>query len=241
MSNATGGQESSEPPNTTGFPHQIQSALTLVAVFSGLAAALSIVYPERVDDTVAVLLGIAILALIAPRITRFKGWGLEIEARLEARVDQVERAVQNLEKDVGPGSRSATPQVPPGGLVAAPTPADPNDPNKGQFGGSPEANGRRLSARIEQAAGPKSSRCRVYIKVESTDSERPLKDPVRFYLHPSFGAWSTYVVDPIRGTAKDEILSYGAFTIGVEADGGQTRLELDLAEVDGGTPRFYLL
>lgn len=41
------------------------------------------------------------------------------------------------------------------------------------------------------------------------------------------------------GIAEDKIVSYGAFTIGAETDNGQTRLELDLMDVPGGTRSFY--
>jgi hypothetical protein len=37
------------------------------------------------------------------------------------------------------------------------------------------------------------------------------------------------------GPATLSIASWGVFTIGVEADGGQTRFELDLPSVSGGT------
>jgi hypothetical protein len=36
-----------------------------------------------------------------------------------------------------------------------------------------------------------------------------------------------------------DIISWGAFTVAADADGGQTKLELDLITVPGGTPMFY--
>ena len=92
---------------------------------------------------------------------------------------------------------------------------------------------------IRPAAGPKSSRCKIRIRIESTDPARPLSGVVTLYLHPTFGEWARYDLDVAGGVAEDEITSYGAFTIGAVADDGATRLELDLSDVDGGTARFY--
>jgi hypothetical protein len=154
--------------------------------------------------------------------------------------------VGELEKVVGPGSKSAIGRMPSASraLSSRPSPADapridPSDPNRGQFGGKSEANGRKLLARIKPDAGPNSARCRVTIQVVSTDPERPLTGAVKLHLHPTFGQWSSYDLEAKGGIAEDEIVSYGAFTIGAEADGNQTRLELDLVHVPGGTKRFY--
>jgi hypothetical protein len=109
----------------------------------------------------------------------------------------------------------------------------------GPFGGRSEANGRKLLAQIRPDGGSHSSRCRVAIRVVSTDPSKPLTGKVKLYLHPTFGQWSSYEIDAIGGMAEDTIVSYGAFTIGAEADDGKTRLELDLIDVPGGTKRFY--
>lgn len=112
------------------------------------------------------------------------------------------------------------------------------DPNKGRFGGSPEAHGRVLEATITPVS-PRSAACRVTIAVKSTDPRRPLSGLVRFYLHPTFGRYTAYDVDVVDGVASDAFTSWGAFTVGAEADKGTTKLELDLVTVSGGTPRFY--
>ncbi len=182
------------------------------------------------------------------QITKFKGFGIEFEKdvrQLRENVKSVETAAGDLEKGVGPGSKTAVTalSIPPfvtSTATGAP-PIYPEDPNKGQFGGQSEANGRRLTATIQPHAKSKSSRCQVNIKVVSTDPARPLTGKVKLYLHPTFGRWSSYEIEVKSGVAEDQIVSYGAFTIGAEADKGKTRLELDLMDVSGGTERFYEL
>lgn len=202
--------------------------------------------PAGFDRDAAAFLLLAIVALVIDQVAKFKGFGLEFELRrrvseLQNDVEQVENAVAGLEKDIGPGGRtSPPPPEPPNGVkLAAATPLDPDDPNKGRFGGSAEAGGRRLTANIKPLSGEKSARCRVRFQVVSTDPDHPLSGSVRFYLHPTFGDWTEYDVNVKGGIAADEIISYGAFTIGAQADTGQTQLELDLMDVPGGTPRFY--
>jgi hypothetical protein len=70
----------------------------------------------------------------------------------------------------------------------------------------------------------------VNLEVISTDSNNPLTGDVIFHLHPSF-PYQTITCPAINGKAKLDLVAFGAFTVGVECDGGNTRLELDLAEV----------
>ncbi|TKB71217.1 MAG: hypothetical protein E8D46_17775 [Nitrospira sp.] len=222
--------------------------LLIVAGISVVCALLHIFQPDRFDEKTAMFLVVAVVALVIHQIKKFKGFGIEFEKevnQLKEDVKSVEAAVGNLEKGVGPGSKTAVTSpaaAPPaqGTIAAIGAPAaDLNDPNKGCFGGNSEANGRKLIATIEPDAGPKSSRCRVIIRVVSTDPARPLTGKVNLHLHPTFGHWSSYEIEAKGGIAEDKIVSYGAFTIGAEADYGKTRLELDLMDVPGGTQRFY--
>jgi hypothetical protein len=106
-----------------------------------------------------------------------------------------------------------------------------DDPQKGRFGGESEKNDRKLSAKVRKSAIPKFYN--VELIVESTDENNPLATDVIFYLHDSFSP-SVYTIKPdefTEGKAYDnEILSYGAFTVGVITDNGKTLLELDLAD-----------
>jgi hypothetical protein len=161
------------------------------------------------------------------------------KAAQEARADvkQVDKKVDLIE-GLGnlPGSQKGLTSTSP---VGAEEDDEWNsDPNKGQFGGAAEANARVLEATITPAAGPNSAGCNVLLRVRSTDPTKPLTGDVTFHLHPTFGKWARYTV-PARGDkAEDTITSWGSFTVGAVADAG-TRLELDLASVSGGTPKFY--
>ncbi|MFN8250882.1 MAG: YEATS-associated helix-containing protein [Ferruginibacter sp.] len=108
----------------------------------------------------------------------------------------------------------------------------PDDPQKGRFGGRAENNGRRLRAEVGTA--DLAGYYPVTLVVESTDGSKPLDTDVVFYLHDSFSP-SVYTITPEefddeQRAVDDEILSYGAFTVGVITDKGKTLLELDLAE-----------
>jgi hypothetical protein len=67
--------------------------------------------------------------------------------------------------------------------------------------------------------------------VQSTKPDTdPLRGAVRFYLHDTFLNDRPVVSVSPAGVAELSIDAWGAFTVGAVADGGLTRLELDLAE-----------
>lgn len=109
----------------------------------------------------------------------------------------------------------------------------PNDPQKGRFGGKPESNFRRLAAEVTTSAIPNFFHVKLW--VESTDPvNHPMTSDVIFYIHDSFSP-SVFTYKPNEFTQdgkamEDDILSFGAFTVGVITDNGKTMLELDLAE-----------
>ncbi len=115
----------------------------------------------------------------------------------------------------------------------------PEDPQKGRFGGMAERNGRKLSATV--TPGPSTSYFSVCLTVESTDAAKPLNSEVIFYLHDSFNP-SVYAMKPeefTKGKAIDDsIQAWGAFTVGVITDDGNTLLELDLAELPDAPKLF---
>ncbi len=116
---------------------------------------------------------------------------------------------------------------------------DPDDPNKGRWGGAAERAGRRLSAKVRHRANTRSNLLfRVELTVESTDPARPLGGTVVFHLHPTF-VQPRVEVEARDGRATHVIeAAYGAFTVGAEADAGATRLELDLATLPDAPARF---
>lgn len=101
---------------------------------------------------------------------------------------------------------------------------DPEDPQKGQWGGQSERNGRRLSARVTSITDDWFA---IRLMVSSTGA-MPLSGTVTFHLHPTFPR-DRVEVPVMHGAALLDLEAFGAFTVGVETDGGRTSLELDLA------------
>ncbi|MBW8807540.1 MAG: hypothetical protein JF591_01650 [Lysobacter sp.] len=102
-----------------------------------------------------------------------------------------------------------------------------SDPNLGRFGGAPIARERELSAQV-QPLDEAGTTCAVTIRVRSLDPARPLTGTVTIHLHPTFHSM-VREVPVVGGEAELRIVAAGVFTIGAEADGGATRLELNLA------------
>jgi hypothetical protein len=101
------------------------------------------------------------------------------------------------------------------------------DPHKGAFGGLPARGTRELYARFERN---QNGRFDTTLTVRSLIDESPLRGSVTFHLHPTFGG-EPRVVDVSDGKATLLLRSYGPSTVGVEADGGETRLEIDLGDL----------
>jgi cellulose biosynthesis protein BcsQ len=116
------------------------------------------------------------------------------------------------------------------------TRARADDPQFGLWGRKAERNKRVLSARVR--AMEDADWFRVDLSVQPANGGPSLRGPVRFHLHPSIKR-HVRDVDPDGGAAKLSVLAYGAFTVGAEADGGKTVLELDLAALPRA-PRAFL-
>jgi hypothetical protein len=133
-----------------------------------------------------------------------------------------------------PGSAPGpAPDGAPRGVVSAR--ADPEDPQRGRWGGLPERDNRRLSATVTPLD---NGWFKVRLEVRSTDEARyPLRGTVRFHLHDTFKKPRVDVMAR-NGVAAHEVDAFGPFTVGAEADGQKTALELDLATVEGAPARF---
>jgi hypothetical protein len=108
----------------------------------------------------------------------------------------------------------------------------PEDPQKGQWGGKAQHNGRALQATVSSLADYPDLYS-VRLEVISTGSARPLTGSVLFHLHNTFHVPRRRV--PVHsGIAVLTLVAYGAFTVGAEVEetAGHTLLELDLAEID---------
>jgi|GEM_PF-6309349 len=223
----------------------IQGGLYGIAALCILAAIGHSVWPSRLDDKTAMFLGLAAAVLIIREISKIEFPGVKIERvrqELKKEVQQVDKKVEMIESGgLLPGRAEPAQRVLQRSVAHHTEQKDQwdTDPNKGKFGGLAEVDGRKLTATIKPAAGPSSSACKVRLSVKSTDGSRPLKGSVTFFLHPTFKERKQYDVPVVNGVAQDEIISWGRFTVGAVADDGKTKLELDLAEVEGGTPKFY--
>lgn len=130
----------------------------------------------------------------------------------------------------GAGPAAAAFMMPP----ADPATFDPDDPNRGQFGGQPEREGYKLSATVAPSRGLRGF-FDVELTVHSTNRQRPLTESVTFYLHPTFGD-PRQIVRPVENAARLTVKAWGAFTVGAVV--GDVRLELDLAGLEDAPKEF---
>lgn len=110
---------------------------------------------------------------------------------------------------------------------------DPEDPQKGRFGGSPSRNGLELSSRVMEGS---PGWFEVLLQVRPI-GDRTLPGTVDFYLHPTFGR-EMETVKVVDGLASLRLSAWGAFTVGAVADNGETELELDLSQ-DASLPSSF--
>lgn len=104
---------------------------------------------------------------------------------------------------------------------------DPEDPQKGRWGGEAVRNGRELSAKVRSLGDGWYD---LTLTVKSQRGSKPLEGPVKFYLHPTFPR-PEMTATASDGSASISVTTWGAFTVGAAADGGDTLLELDLTRV----------
>jgi hypothetical protein len=103
---------------------------------------------------------------------------------------------------------------------------DPDDPQRGQWGGSSEVQGRRITASVESVSG---DWFQITLRVERV-AGAPLERDVEFHLHPTFKP--SVIRRPVHhGRAELVLHGWGAFTVGATCDDGATSLELDLARI----------
>jgi hypothetical protein len=234
------------------FPNIFYHTIAVVCVI--LVAVEVVGYLKGDGVKIAILIGLAILALLAPNIESLtigksgivaalkkgidensskiddtKSAAREIDAQLDQKITQIFEELRAL--------KGATLAAPVEGAESAAAGLDQlleqrpvtneDDPQKGRFGGNEQFNGRRISAVVE-ASSVQSGWCKVDIKVTSLPGFPPLAGKVHFFLHDTFRP-DHYVVPVISGEASLVLRAWGAFTVGAVADDGQTMLELDLA------------
>jgi hypothetical protein len=105
---------------------------------------------------------------------------------------------------------------------------NPDDPQKGRWGGSPLRNGRKLTGEVSRAD---ENWYKVNLKVQALPGTPDLAGPVTFHLHDTFPQPDVGADDQNARRATLTRYAYGAFTAGAEVEGEPTMLELDLAEL----------
>ena len=151
-----------------------------------------------------------------------------------------ELVTDSIQQDLGRGDNQLNTLLPV--LPVLPPITNPDDPQKGRFGGKSEVNYRRLDAEVTKSNIPEFYNVKIW--VESTDPKNyPLNNDVIFYIHDSFNpsVFTCKVNEFKDGKALEEdIISYGAFTVGAIVANEQTMLELDLSEISQFPKKFRM-
>jgi hypothetical protein len=232
----------------------LQRVLTLLALVCGALAVtrvtVGIWHPDHsvrtragilIDAKTLLYLGVAGGLLLLKDVKSLAYGDLKLE--FDRKIEQVRVAAENAQAAAtgqgGKGghensqSKAVNPlgQISPGSV--------PDDPWKGVFGES-ENQSRKLEAKVTQCAT--TGYYRVYLQLRSLNPEgNPLKGSVQFFLHDTFSNSKPVVTVGPNGVAELTLDAWGAFTVGVIADSGLTRLELDLAEIDDAPSSFQSL
>lgn len=229
--------EASEGPDEASVVDLLTRWLLVVL---GLATAVAglwrIIAPNdsvltRLDSTTLTYFGVAgaLLLLRDARSLAFGDYKIEFERtrRLAADAKVTAENAQAAALGAGTGSKSTIVKR---GVTEPQAGTFHDDPWKGVFGGAAIANDRRIDASVEPV-GVDGQIFTVRLRVTSTSSSKPLRDAVQFFLHPTFANNRPIVTVGASGAAELVLRAYGAFTVGVLADNGDTKLELDLAEL----------
>ena len=114
-------------------------------------------------------------------------------------------------------------------------PPDPDDIQKGRFGGRAEVNGRLLRARVVDTH---DGWCVVTLEVlRRTGEAIAIGEKVEFHLHQTFHD-NPRIVSVKNQRAVLEIDAWGAFTVGAKLVREGTQLELDLATLTKAPKKF---
>lgn len=201
---------------------------------------IEIAYSDAIASTLALGIGLLLLAEIGPLVKTLKAGGIEIEFldsvndkfnSLDARVSKLEL----LTKEGGPSPATRTARLaerkPPPALKLKSEYRD--DPHKGRFGGKAEAGGYRVSASFRNST---QSFSEVVLRVEGHSEMVKDVECVEFYLHDTF---QPDVVPAVfhDHVAELSLLAHGGFTVGVWIPCDDVQLELDLSKVKGA-PRL---
>jgi hypothetical protein len=219
------------------LPWWIQALLVVFSLCALVGAVLRLLGGEgilkRVDGTTLTYLGVAaaLLLLRDVKSLAFGDYKVEFE-RAIGLAREAKNAAENAQAvALGPGRQTTASRS---REIEAP---DNDDPWKGKFGGKPCSNDRCLEAVVEQIGG-NDDLYEIDLQVRSTNPDKPLSGVVQFFLHPTFNNPTPIVKVGPNGKAELKLRAWGAFTAGALADGGVTKLELDLAKLESAPMTF---
>lgn len=198
-----------------------------------------VAYSDAIASTLAIGVGLLLLAEVGPAIKTLKAGGMEVEFldtvsgkfnALETRVAALELAARHPERSAMEVKKHK--EAKPEALDRPITVRD--DPQKGRFGGLEERDGFKVSAVFRNVT---KSFVEVILQVEAPPAAGLKEaDCVEFFLHDTF---DPDVVPAIfqDGVAELSLIAYGGFTVGVWIGCSDVELELDLSKVRGA-PRI---
>ncbi|WP_108260205.1 pYEATS domain-containing protein [Mangrovicoccus ximenensis] len=188
-------------------------------------------FDSAIAGTLAIGIGLVLIAELGPWISSLKAGGLEVEFgdavsgklnKLEARLARLEAAraaeVPVLAEAAGSGAMHAP---------ALDLPVQyPQDPQKGRFGGAAKVAGYRLSAGFHLVS---ERICDILLRVDApAGMATPPGAVAEFHLHQTFDPQVVPVLFR-DGTAEMKLMAWGGFTVGVWIPDAGVELELDLA------------
>lgn len=192
-------------------------------------------YSDAIASTIAIGIGLLLLAEVGPAIKTLKAGGIEVEFldtvtgkfnTLEARVATLELAAKHPELSATE-RRELRASEPP--ALNRPITVR-NDSQYGRWGGKSERDGFKLSADFGKSA---KNFAEVILRVAQSDAASASQvDWIQFYLDKTFDPEMVPVLMK-DGVAELTLLAHGGFTVGVWIGSTQTELELDLSKVKG--------
>lgn len=195
---------------------------------------------KRLDGTTLLFFGVAGALLLLRDVKSLAFGDYKIEFDRVRKIAQEANAKAEDAKSLALGTGGNQPDL--GAMAENIKPVEKGavagDPWKGQFGSKSTSGNRQLTATVSRLFGSLHLFA-VDLKVVSTQPDQaPLVGSVQFFLHPTFKNDRPIVTVGSNGVAELKLTAWGAFTVGVLADGGITKLELDLSEIEGAPEEF---
>lgn len=189
-------------------------------------------YSDAVAGTLAIGLGLLLIAELGPIIKSFKAGGLEFEFvdSVQGKFNGLESRVAELE--VAAKAWRTTPGVKPLRAEELKAPAEDlpeqfdDDPWRGRFGGKPSDRGFTLAATFRNVS--RSTVEIVLNVIAAAGTNIADGEKVVFYLHDTFNPDKVTALFH-GGTAELTVMSYGGFTVGAWIPSVPVELELNLA------------